>query len=88
MPRTDTRAEGFCIEIPDPPTIVNNAEPELANPTETFNTTMFAAYGRSYESTVEQEDHMDFTETTTLRDALEATKETTFAKMQESATHK
>jgi hypothetical protein len=85
---TDTLTEGFRAEKPDPPIIVTNAAPEPAKPTEAFNITMLAAYGRSYESKDEQEDHMDFTETTTLRDAVEATEEIVFDKMQESATHK
>jgi len=68
--------------------MVTNDAPETAKPTEAFNITIVDICGRSYDKNAEQEDHLDFTETQTLRDAFNVTDETVFPKMQESALHK
>jgi len=88
VPPTETLTEGFCVEKPDPPTIVTKAAPEDAKPMEAFKITIDADCGRSYERRDEQEDHSDFTETKTLRVDFETTDEAIFATTHESATHK
>ena len=88
MPPTETLAEGFCVEKPDPPTIVTKAAPEDAKPMEAFKIKMDAECGRSYDRRDELEDHSEFTETKTLKVDFEATEEAIFATKHESATHK
>lgn len=86
VPPTETLAEGFCRENPDPPATVIDDAPDVANPTDVFTIEIRARSGRSYDSKEEQEFHREFADTTMPRLADAATEEMIFPTMQESAT--